>query len=68
MLDYLSALALPSWLDNLPYHVKGCIIVLLGAHLICVIGAIFYGVRASKIEGGAGYKPPFTQDFKSKNR
>ena len=60
--------ALPQWLEKLPNHVKGCIIILSGLHIIVILGAIYLGLRASKSEGGAGIKPPFSQDFKTKNQ
>lgn len=59
---------LPQWLDKLPYHVKGCIIVLLALHVLVVFGGIYLGIRSAKSEGGAGVKPPFSQDFKTKNQ
>lgn len=66
--DILATFTLPAWLDNLPNHVKSCILGLLGIHILVVFAAIFFAIRATKAEGTTGYRPPFSQDFKSKNR
>ena len=64
----LAIFTLPAWLDNLPHHVKTCILGVLGIHVLVVFAAIFFAIRATRSEGSTGYKPPFSQDFKPKNR
>jgi hypothetical protein len=58
----------PLWLQNLPHHVKICVFSLVGLHLVIIIGAIIFGVRASKSEGSKGYQPAFSGDIKTKNQ
>ena len=63
----LTSFTLPQWLDKLPHHVKGCILVLLALHVLVFLGAIVLGLRGLKTEG-EGVKPPFSMDFKTKNQ
>lgn len=58
----------PLWFEKLPHHVKLVVFSLVFLHLAIVIGAIIFGVRATKSEGGKGYRPAFTEDFKTKNQ
>ena len=64
----ITSISLPQWLDKLPHHVKGCILFLVGIHALVVLGAIVFGMRAFKSEGGPTDRPPFSQDFKTKNQ
>ena len=64
----INSVSLPHWLDKLPPHVKGCILFLICVHALVLLGAIILGLKALKSEDGAGIKPPFSQDFKTKNQ
>lgn len=63
-----TGIVLPLWLSKLPSHVQFCIVILIVLHFLVFLGAIFFGIRATKSETSAGYAPRFSQDLKTKNQ